>query len=60
MTPHHIPTQALHCKVTALLQSAYTLRGAGKWIFSEGHLVQLLFLAPEPAFHPAPGKDGDG
>lgn len=39
-------------------QSAYTLRGVGKWVFNQGHLAHLLF-SPQPAFHPAPGEQGD-
>lgn len=39
-------------------QSAYTLRGVRKWVFNQGHLAHLLF-SPQPAFHPAPGEQGD-
>lgn len=53
---HQAPTQPDHSP-DAALQSAYTLR-VGKWVFNQGHLPHLLF-SPQPAFHPAPGEQGD-
>lgn len=48
----------LHNKAAVALQSAYKLRGVGTWLFNQGHLAHLLFF-PQPAFHPAPGEQGD-
>lgn len=40
------------------LQWLCTLRGVGTRLFNQGHLAYLLF-SPQPAFHPAPGEQGD-